>query len=174
MRLKTYVIWRAIILLCVGMLSACGAPQRPDALALTNMPASTPELKNPTPIISTAISESLQALPTPTDTLKVAEAAGQIITMSDNGKTLTLQPGQRFGLMLDDRYVWEISIANQEIVSQAEGATPVGGSQGVYEAHQAGQTQLTASGDPLCRSQRPACMMPTVIFTLNILVREKS
>jgi hypothetical protein len=139
-------------------------------VAITGTPTPSLEPSAPTPIVSTAVSVSLQALPTATETPEFAENAGRTITMGDNGKTLTLQTGQRFVLMLDDRYVWEVIIAEPEVASPATGLARVSGSQGVYEAHQTGQTQLTATGDPLCRGQKPACMMPSLIFTLNITV----
>jgi hypothetical protein len=161
-------------------LAACAAPQGSTPAAATVAAQDSPPLSvassatpapsatAPAPIVSTAVAEVSQALPTPTETLIVAEAAGRIITRGDHGKTLSLQTGQQFVLMLDDRYVWEIRFTDPQAVVLVEEGT--GGGQGVYEARQAGQTQLTATGDPLCRGQKPACMMPTLIFTLHIVV----
>jgi hypothetical protein len=179
MRVEKYILWSVLLLIGAGIFAACVAPQGATLLATTSTPApssmpattATSEPVAAQPIVSTAISQSSQGLPTPSETPKVGDAAGPTITMGDNGKTLTLQSGQRFVLLLNDRYVWEVSVAEPEVASLVMGLAAVNGSQGVYEAHQAGQTQLTAMGDPLCRSQKPACMMPTLIFTLDIVVQ---
>ena len=106
-----------------------------------------------------------------TDTPPASIDGNQTVTMADNGKTLTFKPGQRFVLMLGETYQWTLDINNPAVVSQVMGLMPVRGSQGVFEAHQAGQTTLTASGDPLCRSAQPPCMMPSILFEITIVVQ---
>ena len=91
--------------------------------------------------------------------------------MADNGKTLIFHPSQRFVLMLGETHAWTVDISNPAVVSQVTGLMPVRGSQGVFEAHQAGRTSLAASGEPLCRSAQPPCMMPSIVFEITIVVQ---
>ena len=46
------------------------------------------------------------------------------------------------------------------------------GSQGLYRAHKAGETTLTATGDPTCRQARPPCGAPSREFRLQVIVRQ--
>jgi hypothetical protein len=173
MRIKKVFLRCIYIWAAAGILVVCAISQDSNFVFKTNVSVPTSEvIKPPTsvPIVTTAIADSLPALPALTDTPGFAGTAGQIIRMDDNGKTLTLQTGQRFVLMLDDRYVWEVSIDPPGVANLATDSAKIGRSQGVYEAHMAGQTQIMATGDPLCRSQKPACMLPSLIFTLNLIV----
>ena len=56
------------------------------------------------------------------------------------------------------------------VISRVINIAVVKGAQGVYSTHQAGTATLTATGDPLCRQSKPACMLPSIIFTLHIEV----
>lgn len=94
-----------------------------------------------------------------------------MVTLVNNGATITLHPGDRFVMMLGDAYDWQVTPADPAVVSRVINITPVRGSQGVYEAHKAGQTTITASGDPMCRQSQPPCMMPSILFTLNVVVQ---
>ncbi len=93
------------------------------------------------------------------------------ITPDNNGRTVLMKAGQSFVLELGDIYNWTIAIDNQNIISREVNIMPLRGSQGVFDAHQAGTTTLQASGDPLCRQSQPACMSPSVIFTITITVK---
>ncbi len=109
--------------------------------------------------------------PAPTRGVVPVPVNGQItVTLVNNGATLKLHPGDRFVMMLGDAYNWEVTPEDPSIVSRVVNITPVKGSQGVYEAHQAGQTTIDASGDPFCRQSQPPCMMPSIVFTLKIVV----
>ena len=154
-----------------SLLVACAAP---PASAPQANPSATPDSQQNqamTPIVGTAVEGGSQGQLAATDLPPSIIDGNQAITMADNGKTLTLQPGQRFVLMLGEGYDWNLNITNPAVVSQVMGLMPVRGSQGVFEAHQAGQTVLTASGDPLCRSAQPPCMMPSIVFEITIVVR---
>ena len=96
--------------------------------------------------------------------------AGKIITLSDNGKSITLHKGESFLLKLGEMYNWNIQIDNQTVASRAINIMVVRGAQGVYNAHNPGQAVLTGVGDPWCRSSVPACMMPSILFKLNVTV----
>ncbi len=109
--------------------------------------------------------------PVPPATIVPVPTGGQLtVTLANNGATIRLHPGDRFVLMLGDTYNWEVTPADQNVVSRVVNITPLRGSQGVYEAHQVGQTTIEASGDPTCRGSQPPCMMPSIIFALKIVV----
>ncbi len=93
------------------------------------------------------------------------------VTLDDNGRALELKPGDRFLLKLGEGYTWTVDIADQSIVSRVPNVMVVRGAQGIYEAHQAGQTELTAAGDPQCRASNPPCAMPSLEFRLTLIVR---
>jgi hypothetical protein len=93
------------------------------------------------------------------------------VTTSDNGRTVLLQVGQRFLLDLGDTYSWNFTINDQTIVSRVPNIMTIRGSQGLFEAHTTGTTTLQATGDPACRQSQPACMMPSVVFSITITVQ---
>jgi hypothetical protein len=82
-----------------------------------------------------------------------------------------LHAGERFLLKLGEGYNWTVTIADQSIISRVVNITVVRGAQGVYEAHQAGSTTLTATGDPVCRQSKPPCAMPSRLFQINVVVQ---
>jgi hypothetical protein len=99
-------------------------------------------------------------------------ADGQkIITLDDQGKTISLVVGESFLLKLGDEYTWEVSISDQNIVSRVKNITVVSGAQGVYNAAQPGSVTLTAAGDPQCRQSQPPCAMPSIQFVITIVVK---
>lgn len=89
--------------------------------------------------------------------------ANEIITLSDNNKTVELKVGSKITLNLGDLYDWQLSFSDNSILNQDV--------QGVYKAVKTGDIVLTAVGDPKCRQSRPACAMPSILFTLNIVVK---
>lgn len=99
-----------------------------------------------------------------------SQPQNKIITLADNGKSITLQKGDSFLLKLGEMYNWNIDIDNQTVVSRMVNMMVVRGAQGVYDAHNPGHTILTAVGDPLCRSSVPACGMPSIQFKFDITV----
>jgi hypothetical protein len=103
--------------------------------------------------------------PTPIQT-----ADNPVLTLDNSGETLTLKVGQSFLLKLGEAYDWQIIIADQSVVSRVKNVMVIRGAQGLYSALQAGQTEFSAQGDPLCRSQKPACELPSVLFRQTIIV----
>jgi len=93
-----------------------------------------------------------------------------VVGMAENGKTLTFAAGQRFILVLDQGYVWQIMNTDPTIVAPLDEPAPQTDALGYYEALQPGQTKLSASGDPLCRAAKPPCMMPSILFEITIIV----
>jgi hypothetical protein len=94
------------------------------------------------------------------------------ITLSDNGKTFLVHLGDSFLLNLGmDTFDWTVTIDNQNVISRERNVMPIRGAQGVYQAAAAGQAVLSAEGDPLCRNTTPACMMPSLLFRVTIIVQ---
>lgn len=108
--------------------------------------------------------------PTQEPTLTPGELT-RTVTLEDNGATLILTPGDRFLLELGDQYNWTVTVADPSVVSRVVNITVVKGAQGVYQALKAGNTMLTATGDPLCRQSTPPCELPSILFTLQIVVQ---
>ena len=96
--------------------------------------------------------------------------SNKIITLSDNGKSITLHKGESFLLKLGEMYNWNIEIDNQTVVSRAMNIMVVRGAQGIYDAHNPGQAVLTGVGDPWCITSIPSCKMPSILFKLNVTV----
>ena len=95
----------------------------------------------------------------------------RIVTLADDGQTITLRAGDSFLLKLGEDYNWTPTVDDQTIVSRAKGITVVRGAQGVYDALQAGKTTLTAAGEPVCRQATPPCEQPSRMFTIQIVVQ---
>jgi hypothetical protein len=94
-----------------------------------------------------------------------------IVTLADDGKTITLDVGQRFLLNLGSNFIWTSVVMDPNIVSQVIDFPVIPGAQGVYEAHLPGVTQLLANGEPICRQAKPACSMPNRLFEIIIVVK---
>jgi hypothetical protein len=82
-----------------------------------------------------------------------------------------MRVGDRFLLSLGEGYDWTVAPADPSIVSQVSNVPAASGSQGVYEARKPGQTELGATGDPLCRKSRPPCGMPSRAFRIEVVVQ---
>ena len=95
-----------------------------------------------------------------------AAAEDKIVTLADDGQTITLQVNETFLLKLGEEYDWNITIDDQTIVSR----DVVSGAQGLYRAHKEGSSTLTAVGDPECRKVQPPCGAPSRVFRINIVV----
>ena len=98
------------------------------------------------------------------------EPSGRVITLDDNGKTITLQVNETFLLQLGEGYDWNITIDDQAVLSRKVNVLVIRGSQGIYEVHKPGRTTLSAIGDPPCRRATPPCAAPSRLFRLYIVV----
>jgi hypothetical protein len=99
------------------------------------------------------------------------DTSSQAVTLDNNGGTIDLKVGEQFLLKLGEDYNWAVTIADPTVVSRVVNITVVRGAQGVYEAHQPGSTQLTATGDPVCRQSQPPCTAPSRLFQIQIIVQ---
>ena len=94
------------------------------------------------------------------------------ISLADNGKTFLLHPSDSFLLNLGmDSFDWTVDIDNQNVLSREKNIMVIRGAQGVYQAASQGQAVLSAVGDPLCRASKPACMAPSILFKITVIVQ---
>ena len=106
--------------------------------------------------------------PTPTST--PTPSAQRTITLADNGQTIPLAVGDRFLLELGGPYIWKVQIADPSVIAQLPTPLSPINSQGLFEAVGPGTTTLTAFGDPPCRSLKPACGLPSLLFRITLVV----
>jgi hypothetical protein len=110
-------------------------------------------------------------MPHPAATLTVPPGGELAVTLTDDGSTVALEPGQRFLLDLGEGYDWAVTVADQAVLSRVVNVLTIRGSQGLYEAHQVGKTLLTAAGEPVCRQAQPPCAIPSRLFRLTVVVQ---
>ncbi len=93
------------------------------------------------------------------------------ITLSENGKTFTMRVGESFLLNLgSDVYDWTVEADRDGVIQREQGVTVIQGAQGVYTAQTPGTAILIANGDPLCLKSTPPCKMPSISFTITLIV----
>ena len=97
-------------------------------------------------------------------------AALASVTLADDGRTVSLQISQRLLVNLGEEFDWTVQVTDPSIISRVPNITVVRGAQGVYQANRAGQTALSATGDPVCRKAQPACAAPSRAFQVQISV----
>lgn len=115
---------------------------------------------------------SVPSLPVtaPTKSISPSTSAHQqgTVTMADNNSTLHYNVGDSFLLKLGD-YVWDISMSNPSIISRIKNVAVIRGAQGIYAVNNAGQTDLTAVGRPMC-NQGEMCSHLEILFKVKIVV----
>jgi len=135
----------------------------------------------PQPIVETALPEVsqstavvLSALPSLTasvETVGSSPLSENGITLEDNGKTFNMKVGDSFLLNLGtDIYDWTVTVDNESVLRIKMGVMVIRGAQGIYDALTPGTVTLSASGDPMCLKSRPACAMPSILFSVTIIV----
>ena len=83
-------------------------------------------------------------------------------TMTDNGKTFVMNVGDKLSINLDLGYVWStISISNPAVIAGAGDG---------YFAFAGGTATLTTTGNPECLNLTPPCGMPSILFTVTVIV----
>ena len=126
---------------------------------------------SPTP--QTVYSEPPQSGATPTLPAPApGTSTATTITINDNGRTVKLKAGDTFLLNLgSDIYDWEVSIDHQDVLHLKMGILVIQGAQGLYEGLSPGTATLSASGNPHCLNSKPACMMPSILFSITVIVQ---
>ncbi|MGE5222362.1 MAG: WD40/YVTN/BNR-like repeat-containing protein [Omnitrophica WOR_2 bacterium] len=94
-----------------------------------------------------------------------------VVTRSQNQQTIALSVGQEFLLNLGEGFDWTVTVDNQAVLSRKVNVTVIRGAQGIYVANQAGTATLQATGDPVCRQAKPACMAPSILFEIKVVVK---
>jgi len=85
-----------------------------------------------------------------------------IVTMSDNGGTFRMRVGDSFQLGLDPSYDWSSALNTASILDN---------SAGVCQALNPGVAILTALGNPKCLSSSPPCAIPSIMFSITVIVQ---
>jgi len=163
-----------ILLASIVLLAACGA--QPPLPAATNPPQGTPAggsgsvippsgtIVVPPPV---GITPGEGSNPTPGTVF-----GPESVTLADNGRLITLKVGQSFLLNLGmDIYDWNPSISNPDVLGRVMGVLTIKGSQGLFEGKMPGSATLQAEGNPLCASSTPPCMMPSMLFRVEVVVQ---
>ncbi len=178
------ILWRlGLTLGALVLLASCGieqsistpAPPTQEAPAASPPPATgalpttPPTAPTPSPTLlpsATVPSQAPTLTPAPSGPTRPARLT---FTLADDGKTITLQVGDRFLLDLGAQYSWQVTIADPSILNRVPNT---GGkdNQGLYEAIKQGSTTLTATGTPLCYNAVPRCLMPSRLFALHVNV----
>jgi len=84
-------------------------------------------------------------------------------TMADKGKTFVMNIGDMIRIKLDYGYCWST-------ISDFNPAILVGAADG-YLAFASGPSTLTMTGDPTCHSFTPPCVMPSIMFSITVIVQ---
>jgi hypothetical protein len=174
---------RSLILamLILFALSGCGAA---PATAVFNSPTApvlptlTPEASStPAVIVVTAEpARTIVAVPAATSPagtpapVTFPPGGGLIVGLDDQGRTVVMHVGDRFLLQLGEVFEWTVTSSDDSVVGRVPNITVIRGAQGLYVGRKAGEATLNAIGDPLCRTSQPACMMPSISFTLHVQV----
>lgn len=97
---------------------------------------------------------------------------GLTITLEDGEKTISLEVGDKFLLLLSrGPYKWTAAVQNPAIVKLDADALPVLGAVGIFEAVHPGQTDLVAIGELPCHHSTPPCLAPTLQFQVTLVVK---
>jgi len=84
-------------------------------------------------------------------------------TMADNGRAFVMNIGDKLRLNLDLSYEWSaISISNPAVLAGAGDG---------YFAFTSGTATLTSTGNPGCLNSTPPCGMPSILYTIMVVVQ---
>ncbi|MBI4787520.1 MAG: hypothetical protein HY782_10790 [Chloroflexi bacterium] len=174
------MIWRVLFSLGLVLLAVSCSSQLPATPTDIPTPIPFTPTASPThaptniPIVPTRLPAATTVARTPasaaTSLPTESPRASQLtITFADNGKTIALPMGSRFLLDLGAEFVWEAAVDNASVLSAVPN-TARNGNQGLYEARQRGNAELTAIGNPKCYYAVPRCLMPSLLFQVRVVV----
>ena len=99
--------------------------------------------------------------------------SGLVLTIEDAGKTINLKVGDKFQVFLEkEGYTWTVDDSNTKLISHLVGEPLLPGAQGVFQATQAGTTQLSAIGELPCHQSTPPCSAPTLGFQVTLVIQD--
>ena len=176
---------RVVLALEFWLLIVLAACQSAAPIAVDSAPAATstaggPAVATSTPALGIDLRvpptraprpSSATAGPTASPSGVVSASPSVSVTLADDGRTITLQPGQQALLNLGGELDWTLDVDDETIVSRVAGVTVVPGAQAIYQANRVGQTVLSATSDPACRKAQPACAQPSRTFKVTIVVQ---
>jgi hypothetical protein len=124
------------------------------------------------PVGEAATSTTIVTHPvTPTSTpVTVPVTSTNMVTPADNGTTIMLTKGQRFGVAMGDTLEWTLSFDPSGIVTRVPNIATLRGEQGVYTATAIGTTTLHAIGAPICNPGE-ACPQFRQAVTVILVVK---
>jgi hypothetical protein len=167
-----------VVTLSLFLATACSTGHTTEASAPQN-PANPPVTEtslpdSPIPIVETTLPEVIQ-ITTAGSTETPATGGNPIpeggITLEDRGKTFTMQVGDSFLLNLGmDIYNWAVTVDNENVLRRELNVAVIRAAQGTYQALAPGTVTLSASGDPLCLKSNPPCALPSILFTVTVVV----
>lgn len=171
-------------LFCLFLTVACATPAAAPTLVISSPTtqtrntvqanAQTPVVISGTPFVitGTAIAYPATVLPGTSNQATPTPLTGaKVVTLSDNRQTLYLHPGDTFTLRLPSLYDWHLSPTGNQILILDSNQATTQGIEAVYKAIAPGNTIITASGDPGCRKSKPPCMLPSISFSLTVIVQ---
>jgi len=95
---------------------------------------------------------------------------GQVVTLDDAGKPISLRVGDRFLLfLLKADYEFTPAVLDETIIRKVTDVD-IPGSQGVFEALRTGNTKLVAVGELPCAKAKPPCLAPALNVEFTVIV----
>lgn len=120
------------------------------------------------PFASAVTAPSIAANPPASAPLQVATGS-RTITLADNGQTVAVAVGTQVVVALDGGQEWAVQVDDAGVLSVVADAALPAGTQAVYVAAQPGQTTITVINDPPCAHTYPRCLMPSLLFQVQII-----
>ncbi|HKS39784.1 MAG TPA: hypothetical protein VJX74_04170, partial [Blastocatellia bacterium] len=97
---------------------------------------------------------------------------GLTITLNDVSKTVGLEVGEKFLLVLNrSPYKWEANVQDSAVIKVVDNTLPVLGAIAIFQTLKKGQTTLSATGFLACHNANPPCNQPSLQFQVNLVVK---
>src|SRR5205807_7493262 len=77
--------------------------------------------------------------PAPSPNGVVSSSPSVSVTLAEDGRTITLQPGQRALLKLGGELDWSLQVDDETVLSRVAGVPVVPGAQAIFQANRVGQ-----------------------------------
>jgi hypothetical protein len=99
--------------------------------------------------------------------------SGLVITFDDDGKAFGLGVGSKFQVVLQkDGYEWDAAAFDPALITKLTNEPSLSNSLGVFEATEAGTTQLSSIGELPCAKVTPPCSAPTLGFRVTLIIKQ--